>query len=373
MMLMDPEMEFRFRNQFYASNGVSQFRRFSTYVSSAAFAAQLAYSTMFAVSRLSVKTCPNIERAILMAMAVVMSYALILTGARSGMLQLVLGVAFALWYRRGGVQFLVVPVVFYIAWKLGAEATSGHALDRYSTLVNSDAVWLRFWIVAEPSWNAFLEAPFGTGLGSSSHGVPMFLVSQLKYFRAIDGDLGHLVVDMGFIGVITICNLFYHCCASAWKWMSRLRDTPLSVISLPSGIFLLEAVVSFPIGTPFLGIPYGSMLWFFFGALSRLCLDYDAAMATGRVDSVSFREKFTSFISQPKMRSLYRRPEDPDFPTVPAVSGVPTRAGTSPIGSGAGPGWRPAPRTVAGVAGRSTVPTKRFLFSKSAKDRNRTP
>jgi len=309
MMAMDPEFEFRFRNQFYSSNGSAQFRRFSTFVSSASFAGQLAYSTSFAFSRLSVRTCPLLERLILGTMAGVMAYAMMLTGARSGLLTLALAVAFALWYRRGGVLLIFLPLTLLLAWKFGLKATDGVAASRYASVLESDTIWLRFWIVLGPSWDAFLEAPLGTGLASSSHGVPMILLSALKRVRPIDGDLGHLVVDLGIIGVFSIVNIFYHGIRNSWKWMSSLRDTPISVISLPAGIFFIQAVVTFPIGTPFLGIPYGALMWFFFGALSRLFMDYERLVASGASETVTFREKFASFIAAPKMRSLYRDDE----------------------------------------------------------------
>lgn len=367
LMLADPELEYRFRNQFYAVNGVSQFRRFSTYVSAAAFAAQLAYSTMFAFSRLSVKTCPMVERVVLASMAGVMAYALILTGARSGLLQLIAGVAFALWYRRGGVGFLLLPVVATIAWKAGIATTSGGSTDRFSSLLQSETIWWRLWIVIEPSFAAFLDAPFGTGLGSSSHGVPMFLVSRLRNFRPIDGDLGHLVVDMGVVGLVTISFLFYQCVRSSISWMVRLRDTPVTVIALPAGIFMFESLFAFPIGTPFLGIPYGYLLWFFFGCLSRMSSDYEAAVSSGVTSTVKFQEKFTSFIAAPKMRSLYRpEPTDSGASLVPVA---PTPTAMRVVGIVAPSAIRASVEPQAPASPGSPAPhgrpqAKRFLFQR---------
>ena len=371
LMLADPELEYRFRNQFYAVNGVSQFRRFSTYVSAAAFAAQLAYSTMFAFSRLSVKTCPSVERFILAGMAGVMTYALILTGARSGLLQLVAGVLVALWYRRGGIGFLLLPIVFTLAWKAGIATTSGGSTDRFSSLLQSDTVWSRFWIVLEPSVGAFLDAPFGTGLGSSSHGVPMFLVSRLKSFRPIDGDLGHLVVDMGFIGLVTIGFLFFQCSRCAVRWMVRLRDTPVTVVALPAGIFIFESILAFPIGTPFLGIPYGYLLWFFFGCLSRMSDDYEVAVASGVTSTVRFREKFTSFIAAPKMRPLFRPepvvPGSSLVPVAPAPSAMRVVGIVAPSASRVGAD-APAPGPSGGQSPRNSPAAKRFLFQKKPRN-----
>jgi hypothetical protein len=67
MMEDDPEMTFRLQNSFYAENGKGIFRRFGTYVSAAQFGGTSAYCLLFAFSRLSVKTCPLVERLILAA------------------------------------------------------------------------------------------------------------------------------------------------------------------------------------------------------------------------------------------------------------------------------------------------------------------
>ncbi len=370
LMLEDPEFQFRFQNQFYAVNGVGQFRRFSTFVSSAAFAAQLAYSAMFAFSRLSVKTCPTLERVILATMTAVMVYALILTGARSGMLQLIAGILFAVWYRRGGLGFIFLPVILTIAWKAGSAATSGVSTDRFATLMESDTIWWRFWIVLGPSIDALLDAPFGTGLGSSSHGVPMFLMARMKSSRPIDGDLGHMAVDMGILGLASLFWLFYHCSRSAFSWMKRLRDTSITVVALPSGIFMILSLFSFPIGTPFLGIPYGTLLWFFLGALSRMCLEYEKAVSSGVTSVSRFQEKFTSFIATPKLVPLFR-PSQVDYgASLAPVSTAKTpvqvvgilRPGSAPliqVGSPSAQPWSPS--------GSPDPRQKRFLFSKKPK------
>jgi hypothetical protein len=370
MMLEDPEFQFRFQNQFYAVNGVGQFRRFSTFVSSAAFAAQLAYSSMFAFSRLSVKTCPIVERVILASMTGVMVYALILTGARSGMLQLIAGILFAVWYRRGGLSFILLPIIFTIAWKAGNAATSGVSTDRFATLMEADTIWWRVWIVVGPSIDALLDAPFGTGLGSSSHGVPMFLMPRLKYFRPIDGDLGHMAVDMGILGLASVIWLFYNCARSAYSWMGRLRDTTVTVIALPSGIFMILSLFTFPIGTPFLGIPYGTLLWFFLGALSRMSLEYEKAVSSGVTSVSRFQEKFTSFIATSKLVPLYR-PAQPD--TGASLSPVTTTKTPVQVLGIVRPGSAPAVYTGSSSAqpsvpsARSDFRQKRFLFPKKPK------
>jgi len=369
LMLLDPEMEFRFRNQFYADKGVSQFRRFSTFVSSAAFATQLSYSMAFAFSRLTVKTCPKNEYLLLSGLSGVMCYALILTGARSALILLVIAVAFALWYRRGGVRMLLLPLIIIVGWRLGVSTTKGMASDRYASLLTDNTIWQRVWIVVGPSITEMFAYPFGTGLGSSSHGVPMFLVTRLKMVRPIDGDLGHIVVDMGLLGLLSIGNLFLEGCKASMKWMSQLRDTSISVVSLPAGIFFILSVITFPIGTPFLGVPYGALLWFFFGALSRLFTDYKVALASGMTESVSFREKFTSFIATPKIRSLYSESEAPG-----SVSGAPYPViDNSVVGRSSPPlsrisrpiNYNSAPSVSPMAQQSSILGKKRFLFRKN--------
>lgn len=352
LMESDPEMMFRFQNQFYHTGTGAQFRRFSTYVSSASFASQMAFSIMFCFSRLSFKSCRWVERIILAALAAVMCYALMLTGSRSSLLQLVLALVFTAWYRRGGILFVFIPVIGFAAWKLGVKATEGDAANRYATLLDGQTIWWRLWIVFKPSWDEFVASPMGTGLGSSSHGVPMFLMRKMAgSLRPIDGDFGHLVVDMGLVGLLVFGNMLFQGCRESWRWMGRLRDTPLTVVSLPAGIFFLQSAAAFPYGSPFLGIPFGPMMWFFFGALSRLCLDYDKMVAAGATETTAFKEKFASFISTKKTRLLFGAKagagEEPQERTVLTNVRVAPRFVST--------GYSEPPR-------RSTAPKKRFLY-----------
>jgi hypothetical protein len=351
LMESDPDMMFRFQNQFYHTGSGAQFRRFSTYVSSASFASQMAFSIMFCFSRLSVSACRWGERVILAGLAAVMCYALMLTGSRSSLLQLVLALLFTAWYRRGGILFVFIPVIGYGAWKLGVKATEGDAANRYATLLDGNTIWWRLWIVFKPSWDEFLSNPLGTGLGSSSHGVPMFLMRRMAgLLRPIDGDFGHLVVDMGIVGILVFGNILFQGCRESWRWMGRLRDTPLTVVSLPAGIFFLQSAAAFPYGSPFLGIPFGPMMWFFFGALSRLCLDYDKMVLSGATETKAFTEKFSSFISTKKTRLLFsskdRDDGEPARPVLTTGRVAPRFARTN---------YAEPPR-------RSAAPKKRFLY-----------
>ena len=312
LMAADPEMEYRFRNQFYSMNGKQVFRKISTYVSSAVFAAQLSYSITFALARLSVKSCPMKERMIIGIMMATMAYALIETGSRTAVLQLGAAVLFTLIYRRGGIQLGIIPIIIFIVWKFLGSSVAETSADRYGTLMDSQTIFFRFWIVLLPSWEAFLESPLGTGLGSSSHGLPMFLVFALVAagkLRMIDGDLGHLVVDMGLPGLIILGNLLVKACLESWHSMFRLRNTVMSIIALPAGLFFIENIVAFPIGTPFLGIPYGVLIWFFLGALCRLNTDYKKLTESPDINTPIFNAKFTSFILKPQIKSLFHTPD----------------------------------------------------------------
>jgi hypothetical protein len=236
--------------------------------------------------------------------------------------------------------------------------------------MESDTIWWRFWIVLGPSIGALLDSPFGTGLGSSSHGVPMFLMSSMKNVRPIDGDLGHMAVDMGIIGLASLSWLFFNCVKSSLEWMRRLRDTPITVVALPSGVFMVLSLFSFPIGTPFLGIPYGVLLWFFLGARARMCLEYENATASGVTSLSRFQEKFTSFIAAPKVVPLFRATQ-PDF-GASLTSNSATKVPVQVVGimkpgiasivqstSSPAPPWAPI--------SRAHPRQKRFLFPKKSK------
>jgi hypothetical protein len=349
LMALDPELEFRLRNSFYHTEKGAQFRRFSTFVSAAVFATQMCYSVMFAFSRLSVKTCPWLERIPLLIMAGIMSYAVVLTGSRSSLGMLILALGFTVWYRRGGLQMLLVPAVLAVAIKLGSAATEGASSGRFASALDGKQVWWRFFIVFQPAFEEFLTAPLGSGLGTSSHGVPMFLLGQLAgKLRPIDGDFGKLVVDMGILGLVTFLRMMWIGVRDAFMWMSRLRDTPLSVISLPAGIFFVVAASNFPTGSPFLGIPFGAILWFFLGALGRLTADYDRMIKDGDTQSAAFQEKFLSFITPKRERLLYS-----DDGTVEGPITV-----TSPVAQRRAQAQREQPRS-----------GKRFLYYRPPADR----
>ncbi len=306
-MAEDAEFAAKFFNTFYAnSKGEARLRAFSTFVSAAAFGGTMAYTVMFAVSRFSVAGNSWKERIILLACAAPMAYGIILSGSRTSMVMMAMGLILTAWYRRNILQYILAPAVAFIAFKVGSIYTGGDSLNRFSTLINPDEIYGRLYIVIYPMMSALVDAPFGGGLGMSGHGVPYALINQLGgfRFRGVDGDIGRLGVDMGIIGIGVFLWLLIAGALDAYRNMKELRDTPLTIVGVPAGAMFIIAVIILPTGSPFLAIPGGALLWFFLGALERLTVEYRKREAitpeTVRTDAM-----FISFIQPPKTRLLF--------------------------------------------------------------------
>ena len=307
LMAEDAEFAAKFFNTFYSnSKGESRLRAFSTFVTAAAFGGTMAYAVMFAVSRFSVTGNSWKERIVLLACAAPMAYGIVLSGSRTSMVMMALGLVLTAWYRRNILQYMLAPAVAFVAFKVGSIYTGGDSLNRFSTLVNPDEVYGRLYIVFYPMMSALIDAPFGGGLGMSGHGVPFALLNQLGgfQFRGVDGDIGRLGVDMGIAGIIVFLWLLIAGALDAYRNMKELRDTPLTIVGVPAGAMFIIAVIIMPTGSPFLAIPGGALLWFFLGALERLTVEYRKREAitpeTVRTDAM-----FISFIQPPKTRLLF--------------------------------------------------------------------
>jgi hypothetical protein len=306
-METDPEFAQRFINTFYGNaKGEAKLRVFSTFVSAAAFGGVMAYTIMFAVARFSVEGNTWIERTILIALAVPMAYGIILSGSRTSLMMMASGLIYTSWYRRNLLTYLVAPTMIIAGYAFGQEKTGGDSLERFVTLLDPSVLWGRLYIVLSPTVNSLVNYPLGGGLGRSGNGIPFVLVGMFSNFdfRAIDGEAGRLVVDMGIVGMIVYCYLIISGSADAIRNMSKLRDTPLSVIGVPAGAMFLIAVSTIFTGSPFLAIPSGPLFWFFLGALERLTQEYGKleAAAPGQA---KFSDMFVSFIQPPRQRLLF--------------------------------------------------------------------
>ncbi len=307
MMAADADLSSRLTGSFYANSQGTAFRHFSTYVTAAVFGSVMAICATFAVSRMLVPGGSWVERVALFACGGFCSYALVLTGSRTSMALLVLGMVLSAGFSRGAARFLVLPVLLAIPVAVGVSLVGGAAAERFGELLNPSAVWGRVYIVVAPMWSMMLENPLGGGLGRSGHGVPFAFAGMFRNFefRATDGDIGRVMADFGIPGLVVYVVLLYSATTDALRWMWRLRDSNLSVIAAPAGSMLLLALAQVFTGSPFLGIPAGMLVWIMFGGLRRMVEEYERKAAT-EGDAVEDLPEFVSFISRKQIASVYK-------------------------------------------------------------------
>lgn len=269
----DPDYASRYITSFYASSsGAGQMRTFSTFVSAAAFGSTLANVIIFAVALLSSPDTSKTERRIILLSILPMTYGMILSGSRTSLITLGVGLLLIAWYRRNLINFIVLPAALFVGLKLASIATSGAAAERFAEVLKLEDVFWRNYIPFEIGLKFMSDNPFGGGLGKSGYSIPFFLSRRTGYsdFTQADGDIGRLMVDMGIVGLLVFGWLLWAGLRSGYRHLKLLHQTPLSTIALPSAACFLMSVIGFPSGSPFLGIPLGVMTWFFLGTLQKL-------------------------------------------------------------------------------------------------------
>ncbi len=273
LMAEDPDYASRYITSFYASSsGAGQMRTFSTFVSAAAFGGTLANVIIFAVALLSAPEAPKWERRLIFLCVLPMTYGMILSGSRTSLITLGVGLVLIAWYRRNIVNFILIPVALVAAIKIASIATSGAAVERFGEVLKLEDIFYRNWIPFEIGMNYMSENPFGGGLGKSGYSIPAFLKNRTGYreFVQTDGDIGRLMVDFGLVGMLAFGWLLWVGMRTGYQHLKQLHDTPLGTIALPSAACFFMSVIGFPSGSPFLGIPLGVMTWFFLGTLQKL-------------------------------------------------------------------------------------------------------
>lgn len=326
-MIQDALFAERYRFTFYADeSGDRVLRVFSTFVSAGAFGGTIAYVLVLTVVLISEKSVSSGERTLLAIAALPMSYAMVLSGSRSSLLTLAIGFLLVAWYRRSLRTFIIVPAVLVLALKLAADYTGGASQYRFSSLFELEGVFKRNLIPAQIGWQFMMENPFGGGLGKSGYSVPFFLVGRSDYrdYHGADGDLGRLMIEMGFVGLIFFGRVLIAAARAAWDRLNELRDTPAATFVLASAACYAMALTSFPSGSPFLSIPMGAMIWFFLGTLQKLSVtDGDTDSALGETGTTTFRnagaidsESGTEIAARGK-RFLYYRPKGTGKKTKP--------------------------------------------------------
>jgi hypothetical protein len=281
LMESDPDYAQRYITSFYASKeGAGQMRVFSTFVSAAAFGSTVANVVIFAVALMSAAETSRREKRLIMLAILPMVYGMVLSGSRTSLITLGVGLALIAWYRRNVINFIIVPVAIAVALKIAAAATSGAAAERFAEVLKLEDVFYRNWIPFEIGLNFMADNPFGGGLGKSGYSIPFFLSRRVGYrdFVQADGDIGRLMVDMGIVGLIVFGWLLFVGVRTCFRHLKLLHDTPLGTIALPSAACFFMSVIGFPSGSPFLGIPLGVMTWFFLGTLQKLADDHDKGL-----------------------------------------------------------------------------------------------
>jgi hypothetical protein len=367
MMKANPELEFKLIGNFYGTATGSEFRRFSTFVSAAVFGVTMSGCTQFAISRFFLDGCSLIERAILLTIGGLCAYSVVLSGSRTSMLLMVLSLVLTGLIRGGRFGFLFLPGTLVAALYYGIVKGTSAASERFSTLLDFETVFGRFYIVFSPALRLLIEAPLGHGLGKSGHGVPAIFGTLVREFTpiSIDGDLGKLVVDLGVIGIFIYGFMLYYGCRDTFQWIWKLRHSRLGVIGVPAGAWFIMSLIQLPTGSPYLGIPFGPITWILLGALRRMLDEYERLGKVPGVDVESLPQ-FASFITQKKAMGIFgTRTAEPDKTPVRRV-GDQSKVGLNPIRHvGSSPSATNPVRTIADTeitSGASKRPTKRFLY-----------
>jgi len=302
--VQDAHFAERYKGIYYAtSSGKLELRRFSTFVSSGVFGSVMAFVSVFAIVLFTDPTENKTERVLLMAALVPLAYALVLSGARAALIMLGAGFLTIAWYRRKFQTFILLPAVLLVALNYGIEKTSGNASERYETLLQKDTVVMRMLIPTVIGWRSLQENPIGFGLGKSGYSVPFFLTGHTGYndYRTADGDLGCLMIEMGIFGLILFGRVLWAALRTVYEILMQLRETPVATVALSSAACIVIAVMIFPIGSPFLGIPTGALTWFFLGTLQKL--------AAEAAPAANLSEAAAGASAQSTKRFLYYRPK----------------------------------------------------------------
>ncbi|MBL9138229.1 MAG: hypothetical protein JNK85_20335 [Verrucomicrobiales bacterium] len=282
MREMDAYFERMTRGQgFVDDEGRYVLRRFSTFVSSGAFGGTMALSLIFLAALLTDRTVGKGEKWILLVLAVIIGWGMFLSGSRTAVTCMALGMALIVWKRKLPSYLWMLGGACAVGLFLGSEWTSGGIVDRYSTLSDTKSVLGRFWVVVIPGWNNLLKSSFiGGGLGKAAVGLPISLLSYFGRYQiwGVDGDLGKAMTELGVVGTLVVIGMLIAGARDGFRVLNRHADNPIGTMALGAVSAFIIAMITFPTGSPFVGIPLGVLTWFFLGGLLRL--DQIAATAS---------------------------------------------------------------------------------------------
>lgn len=271
MMQEDPFFAKRYRGQGYLdAEGDFHVRRFSTFISSGAFGATMATTIILGCALFLAPATGLIERLVIVAMMVPIGYGMVLSGSRSAAIIAVAGCMTLLAVRRKLLPSIVILSVILAGAALASQATGGGVLDRLGTL-NFGNVFYRFWLPTYLGLEFMMSHPLGGGLGKTGFS-PRFLLNLSDYsdYLAPDGDLGRLMVEFGVLGLILFGWLSWNAAKLMLQTVAKTKDLPSGPLILAAATNLWISIAFVGVGSPFVGIPMGVLVWFFVGAALRL-------------------------------------------------------------------------------------------------------
>lgn len=272
MMEADPFYALRLQDPFFHTSKGSELRIFSTFVSPGAFGGTLSILCLIGISLLSSKDCSPRARLFYLLVLIPILLAMLKTGSRSALLSLLAGFVVIVLYRRNPMPVLLATLALGLAFLLTASSTGGLSVERFKTIFDVDTVFYRNSIPISIGWDFMMENPIGGGIGRSGYSIPFSLKNRFQYdeFVGCDGDMGRLMIDFGWLGLLALGRVFLAAGQLTWSSLQRLRDSQDAAVGLSCATAVIVMLISFPSGSPFLGIPMGAMTWFLLGALQSL-------------------------------------------------------------------------------------------------------
>lgn len=343
MMEQDEYYAQRFVSQTYATSQGAGFRIFSTFVSSAAYGGTLACTLIFALAFATDRATRPWLRWSLYAVMVPLAYGVAQSGSRSALAAAALGGGAVLLLRRQWAAIVLTPAILAAAVLIAGKASGGALLERFSELSKMDSVALRFLFPALIGVDFILDGhPLGGGLGKAGF-VPMFLAGRTGYtdYVGADGDLGKLLIELGIPGLVVFGWLLWTASRLNWDYVRRHAASPIGTLLIAGAANFFISILTFPIGSPYIGIPLGVLVWFMIGGSQKLVELQEAGAALAIATTPAGPVKI-GFLGQPL------RPP-------------PSR---QPASHGAAPG--PNPVRPAGEPPPKAQPRKRFLYLEAA-------
>jgi hypothetical protein len=322
MMAANPDLARRLSGTFFANaDGSGGLRAFSTFVSAGAFGSTLSTGGIIAFAYLTQPKVNPLLRLIYASVLGLCLYGINLSGARTAIAMLLMGIVATAWCRERMMAFVILPGTALSIVGLGA-LMDGARMERFSSVLDPSQWWGRLSIVILPGIASLSDLPLGGGLGRSGHGVPYIFNSILPPWdvRLVDGDLGRIAVDFGIPGLCFFAALFFAGIRDSLRWMLRFRNTSLQIFSICAGAVFVIAVINVGTGSPFLGVPGGALTWFFLGAMSRLA-NLHTLLAKTNPDAVWSDPRLIPFFATVSVLA----PAPTDVPEVAAVETPPRR------------------------------------------------